>query len=71
MTLREKLLTDIEAFRERHNMTVTGFGIEALNDPAFLGRFRAGHGLYIDTADKLRAFMAERDRATKRESSAA
>lgn len=59
MTAREKLLAEIDEFCEKHNMRETAFGIKAVNDPALVSDMRYhGRSVRIDTADKLRAFMA-------------
>jgi hypothetical protein len=59
MTAREKLLAEIDAFLERHNMRETAFGIKAVNDPALVSDMRYhGRSVRIDTAERLREFMA-------------
>ena len=59
MTAREKLLAEIDAFLERHNMRETAFGIKAVNDPALVSNMRYhGRNVRIDTAERLREFMA-------------
>lgn len=58
MTAREKLLAEIDAFLEKHDMRETTFGIKAVNDPALVSDMRYhGRSVRIDTAEKLREFM--------------
>lgn len=59
ITARQKLLADVEAFLQRHEMNYTSFGRQALNDTAFVARLRAGKDLRFDTAEKVRQFMDE------------
>ncbi len=58
MSAQEKLLAEVEAFLVKHDMDHTRFGIEAFKDPSFVGTLRKGRRVRIDTADKVRAFMA-------------
>lgn len=58
MTSREKLLQEIEAFLVRTGMTQTSFGRDSIRDPAIVADIRKGKNPRLDTADKLRAFMA-------------
>jgi hypothetical protein len=59
MTIREQLLGEIEEFLTRHGMSASRFGRLAANDTALVSRMRAGTAVRIDTADRLRQFMAE------------
>lgn len=59
MTAREELLTDIEAFIAKHELRPTHFGLQALNDPAFVFRLRQGKSVRSDTIDRLREFMRD------------
>jgi len=56
-SLRDQLLAEIDAFLDKSGMTDTRFGVESLNDKAWLHRFRAGLSPTIDTVDKVRRFM--------------
>lgn len=58
MSEREKLLKDIESFIAEHNMPETVFGVRAMNDTALLTKLRRGRSVRIDTAERLRKFMA-------------
>jgi hypothetical protein len=57
MTEREKLLAEIEAFLVKTGMGATRFGVEAKGEGPLLNRLRAGGGVGIDTAKKIRDFM--------------
>jgi len=59
MTAREQLISEIEAFLERHQMYPTTFGRLAANDTALVSRLRNGASVRLDTADRLRKFMAD------------
>lgn len=59
MSDREKLLQEIDEFLIRLDMGPAAFGRRALNDPAFLTRFRGGSDIRLETAERLRKFMAE------------
>lgn len=60
MTAREKLLAEVERFLRRQGMDHTRFGTDALNDPSFVMDLRKGRNVRLDTADRVRNFMAER-----------
>lgn len=55
-----ELLREIEAFCESANMTVTAFGVAALNDRALVSNLRNGRDLRTTTKNRIRAFMADR-----------
>lgn len=57
-TARDRMIQDIEAFLVEHGMRPTIFGKLALNDPALMGSLRQGRDLKLETADKIRRFMA-------------
>jgi hypothetical protein len=59
----EQLLSDIEAFCERHGMAETRFGELAMGDKPFVKQLREGRNVQMRTADKVRAFMAEYETA--------
>jgi hypothetical protein len=56
---REALLQDIEGFLDRVGMTATKFGKLSVNDPTLVHRMRKGADVRMETAEKLRKFMAE------------
>jgi hypothetical protein len=54
----KSLLDEIDAFRTRTGMSVTAFGLRALNDPGLIaGLRRRGRHPSDPTKDKVRAFM--------------
>lgn len=59
MSTREKILAAIDAFIARHEMPQSQFGIEAMGDPSFVMRLRAGGQLRSDTIDKVEEFMRD------------
>jgi hypothetical protein len=59
MSTREKLLAAIDAFLARHEMPQSQFGIEAMRDPSFVMRLRAGGQLRSDTIDKVEEFIRD------------
>ena len=66
MTARDQLLRDIDAFLARHAMPAATFGIQSMNDRAFLYRLRAGAQPRLDTAEKVRAYMQRVDRKSEK-----
>ncbi len=58
MTSREKLLLEIEAFLASSGLSAAAFGIQAVRDPAIVYDIRKGKNPRLDTADRLRDFMA-------------
>lgn len=65
MSIRDQLLADIERFLARTGMDHTRFGKEALNDPAFVSRLRAGKDVRTKTIERIRTFMASRPLARR------
>jgi DNA transposition AAA+ family ATPase len=59
MDTRETLLKAIDDFLSTSGMTQTALGERALNDPAFVTRFRDGADPRLGTVERLRRFMAE------------
>lgn len=56
----EQLITEIEAFCERHRMAETRFGLLAMNDKPFVKQLReGGRRVWPETEAKVRRFMAE------------
>ena len=54
----QQLLADIEAFLDAHNMRAAYFGRDAVNDTSLVYRLRKGKTVRLETADRIRAFMA-------------
>lgn len=59
MTAREALLNEIETFLARTGLSATAFGRSCLNDTAFVHRLRHGADARLDTAERVRRFMAD------------
>ena len=57
-TSREMLLEDIESFIVATGVPASTFGEMAVNDRGFVGRLRRGGDVRLETADRVRAFMA-------------
>lgn len=53
----ETLITEINAFCDRHNLPPTRFGMLALNDKAFVSQVKAGRRIWPETEVKVRHFM--------------
>lgn len=53
------LLTDIEAFTQRHGMSEWAFGEAALNDRHFIRQLRDGRDIRFSTYGRVTKFMAE------------
>lgn len=60
MDQREALLAEIEAFVAEHGMAETTFGRLAVNDGKFVARLRANGNITFATAERVRAFIANR-----------
>ena len=54
----ETLLTDIEAFIARNELSPSYFGDEALSDRHFVRQLRKGRRVWPETEAKVRNFMA-------------
>lgn len=60
MNLREQVIAEIETFLAHTGMAETTLGRKAMNDPAFIGRFRSDEtDPRLGTVDRLRKFMRE------------
>ena len=59
MSSRDKILQEIESFLVRSGMTPWKFGKRSVGEGKFVQRLRGGMGMTLDSADKVRAFMAE------------
>ena len=51
------LLSDIEKFTRRHNLSEWQFGEMAMNDRHFLRQLRDGRDLRMSTVEKVQRFM--------------
>jgi len=60
---RAQLLSDIEEFLRRNNMFATEFGRRVANNTALVTRLRSGLDVRLETADRIRKFMAQYTRA--------
>lgn len=56
---RAILLSQVEAFLLEADMLPTRFGIEAMNDSAFVFDLRQGKDVRLSTAEKVVKFMAD------------
>lgn len=56
-SIRNDLLSEIEAFLATHKMAAAKFGQKAMSDMGFVLRLRAGRDVRVSTADKAREFM--------------
>ena len=54
------LLTEIEAFLAEFGVSATKFGLAAVNDGHLIKNLRSGASVTLKTADKVRAYMAQR-----------
>lgn len=57
------LLEDIEKFLERHSLSATALGQNALGDRHFVRQLRAGRDVRMSTVERVRKFMADCDRS--------
>jgi hypothetical protein len=57
-SIRDDLLCEIDAFLDRTGMEPSRLGKDAVNDPAFVHRLRAGADVRTRTVDRIRKFMA-------------
>jgi len=61
----QRLLNDIEEFCRRHGLTVTGFGTAVVNDTAFVHKLRKGRSVTLETAERVRSYMAAYEAASR------
>lgn len=54
----DDLLTQIEAFLERHDMEISTFGVQAINDGGLIPDLKDGRSLRKRTRRKILDFMA-------------
>lgn len=57
---------EVEAFLASSGMLPTTFGKAAMGDPAFVWKLRRGRKVGLETAIKVRAYIASAGRAEKR-----
>ncbi|MBB4618649.1 hypothetical protein [Sphingomonas abaci] len=55
--MTKALLTDIDAFLEKHGVTPVSFGRQAMRDPHFVRDLRAGRRVWPETEQRVRSFM--------------
>lgn len=55
----------LDRFLKAHSMSPVTFGRLALNDPHFVGQYRAGRRLWPETEAKVRTFMSTYQPADK------
>lgn len=55
---RTQLLAEIEAFIAKHDIRASYFGRDAVGDLSLLNRLRRGGDIKLETADKIRRYMA-------------
>ena len=67
MSAESPLLTEIDAFLARHDvsLTETAFGLRAVNDGKFVAELRKGRRVWPETAEKVRKFIADYGRPAK------
>ena len=59
MSEREKLIEEIDRFVARTGVAESRLGMEAVGNPSFVLRLRKGKRIWLDTADKVRAYMRD------------
>ena len=62
MSLTAQVLSEIEAFLQRAQMTPSGFGKLALNDEKFVFRLRQGGNVTARNLDRAREFIRNQER---------
>lgn len=65
-SLREQVLSEIEAFLRKTGMSKTRFGLESVNNDKIIDQMRAGTNPRADTIDDMRLYMAEKLEAQKK-----
>lgn len=61
MSTADQLLSEIESFCARHDMSETTFGRESVRDGHLVRRLRKHKSLTTKRLDQVREFMAKRD----------
>jgi homoserine dehydrogenase len=57
MTPREKFLKEVEDFLVQTGMSPSTFGLEAVNDKAYVTELRRGRASNLDTVEIVRSYM--------------
>lgn len=55
----QQLLSEVEAFIERHGISASRFGTLAMNNPSFVLRLRQGANVTSESVVRARTWMAE------------
>ena len=58
MSLSEQLLADVHNFVSELGISETALGQKSVGNPSVFARLRAGKSVRLDTADRIRAYMA-------------
>lgn len=61
MSLTDQVLSEVEAFLQRAQMSASGFGKRVLNDEQFVFRLRKGGNVTARNIDKARDFIRDHD----------
>lgn len=59
MTLLTDFRDEVEAYLDRHTVSVTAFGLAAAGDPNFVPALRGGRQPRFGTIDRVRLFMTD------------
>ena len=59
MTTKDRLLAELLKFCADFGMSESTFGVMAMNDPSLINKMRKGRSVRLDTADRLKEFMAD------------
>ncbi len=64
MGVKTEFLKEVDAFRDKHVMSITAFGTQAMRDPSFLFRLTEEDKRLTDlTIDTVRDYMAKYEKA--------
>lgn len=66
MSLIETVRKEIKSFLDESGMAPTTFGERAIGDRTLVIRLRKGSGLRADTIDKIRLFIADEKKSTRK-----
>lgn len=66
MSEQDRLFAEIKRFLKRTGMSPTRFSIESTGDRAFYTRLKAGKGLTLERADRVRTYMRNYNAKKKR-----
>jgi hypothetical protein len=59
MDIRRTILDEIERFSAATGLAETSIGSKAVKDSRFVDRLRAGHGVSINSIEKLRQYLKD------------